>query len=62
MGNLSTDGKGNLIEKITFSNGVEDYKYASDMHKLVNICNWYGLDINNHSDFIKAESILKEQS
>jgi hypothetical protein len=53
---------GVMYEKVKFSNGVEDYYYSSDLHKVNFYCNEHGLNPKNKKDFEKAFSELKKQN
>lgn len=53
---------GVMYEKVKFSNGVEDYYYSSDLHKVNFYCNEHGLNPKNQKDFEKAFSELKKQN
>lgn len=53
---------GVMYEKVKFSNGVEDYYYSSDLHKVNSYCEEYGLNPKNQKDFEKAFSELKKQN
>lgn len=48
-----------MYESITFSNGITDYFYSSDLHKIHFICNDHNLDFYNYKDFQKAFNILR---
>ena len=58
--NLYKDSNGELFEEITFSNGITEYIYSVDMHKLNSIADSYGLDLSNWNDFNKAKEITKQ--
>lgn len=60
-GNVQMDGK-LMYEKVKFTNGVEDYYYSSDLHKINFYCKEHGLNPKNQKDFEKAFSELKKQN
>ena len=49
-----------MYEKITFTNGISDYFYSSDLHKLHFICDTYNLNFYDYKQFNKAFFTLKE--
>ena len=51
-----------MFEKITFSNGINDYFYSDYLHKINRICDLYGYDIDNYIDFCKAQSLYTSKS
>ncbi len=51
-----------MYEKVKFSNGVEDYYYSSDLHKVNSYCSEHGLNSKNQKDFEKAYSELRKQN
>ena len=53
---------GVMYEKVKFSNGVEDYYYSSDLHKVNSYCSENGLNSKNQKDFEKAYSELRKQN
>lgn len=48
-----------MHEKITFTNGITDYFFSVDLHKLHFICRNYNLDFYNYKQFNEAFKILK---
>ena len=61
MKKLYFDGS-RMFEKITFSNGINDYFYSDYLHKINRVCDLYGLDIDNYIDFCKAQSLYASKS
>jgi hypothetical protein len=49
------------IEKIIFDNGISDYFFSEDIHKINLHCNRYGLNQNNQNIFNEVNNILKLQ-
>lgn len=50
---------GQSYEILTFANRFQEAMYTSDLMEIGWICDLYGLNINLHSDFIKAKNIYK---
>lgn len=48
-----------LIEKITFSNGMQDFFPSTVLHRINLYCNKYGLDSLDYNTFITAKDLLK---
>ena len=49
-----------MYEKITFTNGISDYYYSCDLHKLHFICDTYNLNFFNYKQFNQALTILNK--
>ena len=60
-GKVKMEGK-SMYEKVKFTNGVEDYYYSSDLHKINFYCKEHGLNPKNQKDFEKAFSELRKQN
>lgn len=58
---LYIDDRGELFEKVTFTNGITDYFYSSYLHRINFICITYKLNNEIYNDFLKAEEILKSK-
>lgn len=53
---LFQESNGRIFESVTFSNGITDYFYSDYLHKIIQICNSWGLDFDNYNDFQVAQS------
>jgi len=49
---------GVMYEKVKFSNGIEDWYYTTDLHKVNFYCREHGLNPENQKDFEKAFSAV----
>jgi hypothetical protein len=58
---MTTDSNGRPYEQVKFSNGMIDYFYTYDLHKINHICYMNGLKPENYKDFQKAFEILRSQ-
>ena len=48
-----------LIELITFNNGIQGYFLSTVLHKINSYCDKYGLDSLDYNTFISTKDLLK---
>ena len=48
-----------LIEKITFNNGMQDFFLSTVLHKINSYCNKYGIDSLDYNTFVSTKDLLK---
>lgn len=53
---------GRIFESVTFDNGITDYFYSDYLHKIIQICNNWGLNFDNYTDFQIAQSKITSKN
>lgn len=61
MGYIFHDSEGRQFECITFSNGISEYIYTDDIHKVNIRCNNYGLDPNDYATFFSVLDEIRQK-
>jgi hypothetical protein len=62
MKNIYFPSTGKMIEAITFNNGITDYFFSEDLHRVNLYCDRYGLNPLDYNTFEDVYFNLKNKS